>query len=258
MAPDFYKGFAELYHRHLEVTGRDDIRFYTELARCAGGNILELGCGTGRTLIPSARAGAKITGLDLSEDMLEYCRKLIEEESAEVSESITLIQGSMTDFSLNGKFSLITTPFRPFQHLATVDEQLSTLERIREHIEPDGKFILDIFDPDLEILTDYGRAQEFGAEPPFPLEDGSIVTVSYRNPSVDTVNQIVHCEMIFERETPEHTSERHVQEFIMRYTFRWEAEHLLHRSGFTVRSVLGGYNGEPVGAGELIFICTLR
>ncbi len=72
---DFYAGFAGLYHRHLEVTGRDDIAFYTQLARAAAGPVLELGSGTGRTLIPSARAGAVITGLDISKDMLDHCGK---------------------------------------------------------------------------------------------------------------------------------------------------------------------------------------
>ncbi len=217
-----------------------------------------MGCGTGRTLIPCARAGAEITGLDLSEDMLDHCRELLHEEPEDVRRRTKLVQGNMADFDLREKYELITIPFRPFQHLATVEEQLASLGCIREHLKPQGKFVLDIFDPDLEILTDFERAQEFGEEPPFPMEDGTTVSVSYRNPSVDTVNQIVHCEMIFTGETPERTSFRHVQEFIMRYTFRWEAEHLLHRAGFTVNSVLGGYNGEPVGAGELVFICSLR
>lgn len=258
MMNDFYRGFAKLYHRHLEVTGRGDIRFYAELARTAGGKVLEVGCGTGRTLIPCARAGAEITGLDISGDMLDYCRELLKKEPEEVRNRVTLVQGNMADFHLGEKFRLVTTPFRPFQHLAAVEQQLSALSCIRKHLEPQGKFVLDIFDPDLEILMDYGRVQEFGEEPPFPMEDGTTVRVTYRNPSVDTVNQIVHCEMIFTGETPEHTPERHVQEFIMRYTFRWEAEHLLHRAGFTVNSVLGGYEGEPVGSGELVFICRLR
>lgn len=257
MAVDFYKGFACCYHRHLEVTGRDDIRFYTELARAAVGEVLEIGCGTGRTLIPIARAGAAITGLDLSGDMLDHCRSLLDAETQQVRDRIILVQKNMTDFHLGKKYGLITTPFRPFQHLASVEEQLSALACIREHLQPDGKFVLDIFDPDLEILTDYERAEEFGEEPPFRMEDGSYVTVSYRNPSVDPVNQIVHCEMIFNILDPSGNHLRRVQKFIMRYTFRWEAEHLLHRAGFKVLSVLGGYEGEPVGTGELVFICGL-
>lgn len=154
---DYYSGFAEYYHRHLEVTGRSDVSFFTDLAS------------------------------------------------------------------------------------------------IRKHLAPGGVFVLDIFDPDLDILTDSGRAVEFGDEEPFSDGHGRTVTVSYRNPSVDTENQIVHCEMIFSVEHGNGKRERFVQEFIMRYILRYEAEHLLYRSGFAVESLSGGYNGEPVGAGELVF-----
>ncbi len=254
MAEEFYNGFAEYYHHHLIAVGRDDIRFYTELARSNGGTVLEVGCGTGRTLIPCAEAGAAITGLDLSEDMLAFCRGTIKTKSPDIRNRINLVQADMTSFDLGRKFDLITTPFRPFQHLATVEEQLSCLSSIHQHLAPGGTFVLDIFDPDLEILSDKQRALEFGEESPFTLSDGREVSVTYRNPSVDPVSQIVHCEMIFSVKHPAGREERLIQEFIMRYTFRWEAEHLLHRSGFRVRSVLGGYNGEAVGAGELIII----
>jgi len=254
MAEEFYNGFAEYYHNHLIAVGRDDIRFYSELARSNGGAVLEIGCGTGRTLIPCAEAGAEITGLDLSEDMLSFCRKTIKAKSPEVRNRIKLVKADMTSFDLGRKFDLITTPFRPFQHLATIEGQLSCLSSIHDHLAPGGTFVLDIFDPDLGILADTQRALEFGEEPPFVLSDSREVLVTYRNPSVDPVSQVVHCEMIFSVKHPGGREERLIQEFIMRYTFRWEAEHLLHRSGFKVKSVLGGYNSEPVGAGELIFI----
>ncbi|MCP4646206.1 MAG: class I SAM-dependent methyltransferase, partial [bacterium] len=199
-----------------------------------------------------------ITGLDISDDMLLFCSRSIESLPAETANKITLVQADMTNFDLGKKFDLITTPFRPFQHLRTVEEQISCLSSIRNHLAPGGTFVLDIFDPDLEILTDTGRAQEFGEEPPFFLKNGRAVEVSYRNPSIDPVMQIIDCEMIFSVTHPDGRLERLVQEFVMRYTFRWEAEHLLHRAGFNTKSVLGGYNSEPVGSGELIFIAKKR
>jgi SAM-dependent methyltransferase len=253
MPDEFYNGFAEYYHRHIEATGRRDVRFYTELYRNVGNPVLEIGCGTGRTLIPCAEAGAVITGLDLSEDMLSFCKSSIEASEKRISRNITLVNANMADFNLERKFKLITTPFRPFQHLATVEEQLSCLTCIHNHLESGGTFVLDLFDPDMDILTDTERVLEFGEEPPFFMKDGREVTVSYRNPSVDSVMQIVHCEIIFSVRHPNGTRERLVQQFVMRYTFRWEAEHLLARTGFRIKSVQGGYNREQVGAGELVF-----
>jgi len=50
-------------YNHL---ARRDIEFFVDYAKKAGGKILELGCGTGRVLIPTALAGYDITGLDFS------------------------------------------------------------------------------------------------------------------------------------------------------------------------------------------------
>ena len=65
----------------------------------------------------------------------------------------------MRSFSLAQSFKLVTTPFRPFQHLTTVDDQLSCLVNIHRHLVEDGRLILDIFNPSLEALcvTTSGR-----------------------------------------------------------------------------------------------------
>ena len=92
MSEEFYNGFAEYYHFHLAAVGRDDVRFFTELCRSTGGKVLEVGCGTGRTLIPCAKAGADVTGLDLSGDMLSFCRKAVNQESRNVNSRVELVK----------------------------------------------------------------------------------------------------------------------------------------------------------------------
>ena len=44
--------------------------FYVDLARKSGGPVLEIACGTGRVLLPIAREGIEIEGVDNSESML--------------------------------------------------------------------------------------------------------------------------------------------------------------------------------------------
>ena len=70
---------AELYDRQSSEfydyhNKRGDVKFYVDFAVESGGPVLELGCGTGRILIPTARAGVNITGLEKSEEMLKICR----------------------------------------------------------------------------------------------------------------------------------------------------------------------------------------
>src|SRR5574337_880664 len=134
------------YYDHLPmVAGRADLGFYLELARSHGGPILELGCGTGRVLLPLARAGHCVAGLDLSEGMLSKCRAKLDAEPPAVRERVRLVQGSMTDFEVAETFCLIFIPFRPFQHLLAVDEQMACLRCAHRHLEPGGKLVVDFF-----------------------------------------------------------------------------------------------------------------
>ena len=66
---------ADLYDLVPGYASRRDLEFYLELCRSARGKVLELGCGTGRVLIPAAAEGVDIVGLDLSPHMLARCRE---------------------------------------------------------------------------------------------------------------------------------------------------------------------------------------
>ena len=74
---------AEFYDHVAPYRERGDVAFYVEMAQAAGGPVLEIGCGTGRVPIPTARAGFEIIGLDLSPSMLAVCRRNLALEAAE-------------------------------------------------------------------------------------------------------------------------------------------------------------------------------
>ena len=164
---------AEVYDHVVPYSERSDVSFFIEAARAADGPVLEVGCGTGRVLIPTARAGFEIVGLDLSDDMLAVCRKYLAEEPPDVQTRVKLIKGDMRAFSLGRKFRLATIPFRPFQHLLTVEDQIDCLRAIHRHLEPGGKLILDLFNPSIKFLASDNLGKEFGEEPTFEMPDGS-------------------------------------------------------------------------------------
>jgi len=66
MSNDEYSVIADFYDYVVPYRTRQDIDFFVDAARKSGGPVLEVGCGTGRVLIPTARAGIVIVGLDLS------------------------------------------------------------------------------------------------------------------------------------------------------------------------------------------------
>jgi SAM-dependent methyltransferase len=248
---------AELYDSVVPYRERQDVGFFVEMAQRSGGPVLELGCGTGRVLIPTAKSGIEIVGLDASPLMLSVCREKLLSEPNDVQSRVRLVQGDMRDFDLSQKFSLVTIPFRPFQHLLTVEDQMSCLQNIRKHLTPGGKLVLDIFNPSLVLLADERYLQEHGEEPEFTTADGRKVVRRARIVWRDYFNQLTHNELIYYVTHPDDREERFVHQFPMRYLFKFEAEHLLARCDFAVEAVYADYDRSPYGSkypGELIFV----
>jgi SAM-dependent methyltransferase len=254
---DTYSFDAELYDHVVPYRERQDVAFYVETALQSGGPVLEIGCGTGRILIPTARAGLDMVGLDLSTHMLDVCRQKLLGEPAHVQSRVRLVQGDMREFELSQTFRLATVPFRPFQHLTSVEDQLACLACIRRHLVPGGRLILDLFNPSLPMLTKDNVGEEFGDEPEFSMPDGRRVIRTQKIAARDYSNQVNQVELIYTITYPDGRVERLADAFPMRYLFRFEAEHLLVRCGFIVEEVYADYDRSPYGSkypGELIFL----
>ncbi len=254
---DPYDVVAEFYDYVVPYRNRGDIDFFVEMARETGGPVLEIGCGSGRVLIPTARAGIEIVGLDLSRSMLTLCQQKLSQEPEEVRARVELVQGDMCDFDLDREFSLVTMPFRPFQHLITVEDQLACLRCVRGHLVDGGKLILDVYNPHLKWLADEEFMKKWHEEPEFTMPDGRKVVRRGRNLSEDRFNQRQEVELSHLVTHPDGREEEVAQRFWMRYFFRFELEHLLARAGFEVENLYADYDKSPVGSkdpGELIFV----
>jgi SAM-dependent methyltransferase len=248
---------AELYDHVTPYHNRCDIDFFVEMARQSSGPVLEIGCGTGRVLIPTARAGIEITGLDSSSSMLSVCREKLSLESQDLQSRVQLLQADMREFDLGREFRLITIPFRPFQHLITIEDQLSCLNCIHRHLAHEGRLILDLFNPSLKFLVDDDASVEMLDVPEFVMPDGRKVTRYHRIASRDLYNQLQEVELIYYVTHKDGRVERLVHAFPMRYLFKFEVEHLLARCGFKVEHVYADYDWSPYGSkypGELIFV----
>ncbi len=248
---------AEFYDHVVPYRDRPDVEFFVAMARDAGGPVLEIASGTGRILIPTARAGVEVTGLELSDRMLQRCRAKLADEPDEVRRRVRLEAGDMRRFDLGRAFALVTFPFRPFQHLLTVEDQLDCLRSARRHLRSGGRIVLDLFNPSIPKLA--GR--DFGAivdeEPPFTMPDGRKVVRRHRIADCDYATQIVRAELIYEVTHPDGRAEQLVHRFPIRFLFRYEAEHLLARAGFEVEHVYSDYQRAPFGTkypGELILV----
>ncbi len=249
---------AEVYSSlHGDDSGRG-IDFFVEAATEAGSPVLELGCGSGTVLIPTARAGITIVGLDASLPMLAECqRRLSAEPEAVRSRVPAVMHDDMRHFEIDETFSLVTIPFRPFQHLLTTDDQLMCLERIRRHLIAAGHLVFDLFNPSLEALANGPFDEESDVVHEFTMPDGRRVCRRYRKGRPDRFAQVAPHALTYEVTHPDGRMQRVTHRFPLRYFFRFEVEHLLARAGFGVEHVYAGYDRSPYGSrnpGQLILV----
>jgi SAM-dependent methyltransferase len=232
-----------------------DLAFWQEEVRQAQGRVLELACGTGRVLLPLARAGFAVTGLDLSEPMLEVARRKLAEEADGVRDRVRLVHGDMRDYSLDERFDLIFCAFNSFLLLGDDASQQAMLRRSHQHLSEGGRLILSIFNPGIAIIASYlgensGKIRYLKSftDP----ETGETIAMWDRR-SYDPAEQIVDVAFIFERlDEQGRTVERHTNQFRMRYRFRYEMEYLLNLCGYEVEALYGDYGRGPVHADSLL------
>jgi SAM-dependent methyltransferase len=249
---------SEFYDYVVPFTNRRDIEFFVDAAKSVKGEVLEIGCGTGRVLIATARAGVRILGLEPCASMLSICREKISKEPAEVqSRVIGLIAGDMRQFRLNRQFDLITIPFHPFCHLLTLEDQVRCLTTINQQLNDGGKLIFDLYTPALKHLVEEKYSVEFWKEPEFTMPDGRRVVRRSRFLSRNLVTQVIDNEIIFDVVWPDAREEKFSYTFTFRYFWRSEAEDLLKRCGFVIEDVFADYDKSAYGSkypGELIFV----
>ncbi|HTS63481.1 MAG TPA: class I SAM-dependent methyltransferase [Candidatus Acidoferrales bacterium] len=240
----------ELYDHIPLYNSRRDIDFYVDLCRQSG-EALELGCGTGRVLIPAAEAGCSVTGLDQSKEMLARCRAKAANLPAAARDRITLVEADISRFQLSRTYKLAIVPFRPIQHLTTVEEQLSFLRCVREHLEPGGRLVFDAFNPNLSMLAAAIDPNEIEDTPELSLPDGHRLRRAYRILRKRPAEQCNDCELIYYLD-----GRPIVQSFSLRYFFRFELEHLLARSGFEITALYGGFDRSAFTdeSTEMIFV----
>jgi SAM-dependent methyltransferase len=236
---------------------RKDAGFWRAMAGAAVVDpILELGSGTGRVLLPLARAGYEVTGLDLSRQMLGHCRAKLAAEPPDVRARVRLVAGDMTSFDLGRHFGAIICPFGGFQHLLTVDEQLACLDRCRTHLTPRGRLVLDLPNPD--------PAPPSHAHDEPPDGEASAVVVEWTQgrrirwwvtvTAYDRSQQCSECEVTYEVIEAGGATRRITQTIVLRYVFRFELEHLLHRAGFRIVALYGDYDLTRFGDGSAAMI----
>jgi SAM-dependent methyltransferase len=247
-----YIDFAEYYDFDHNIS--EDIPFYLDYAESYQSPILELACGTGRVLLPIAKAGFEIYGIDISENMLAYCQHTVHQ--LDLMRQVHLSRADMAYFELpRTDFRLVFAALRSFMHLLTPENQLACLSQVHKHIHPDGCLILNLIAPDPERLGQ-PPSQAFAQRRSFNLPNGHQVIRKQRLTEHDRRTQVRRFEFHFEEYNPNGklVRERLVPVFT-RYTFRDELHVLLDKAGFCITHEFRDYNRNTYdGTGEMIIV----
>jgi SAM-dependent methyltransferase len=219
----------------------DDLPLLEAYAQRTGSPLLELGCGTGRLLIPLAEAGYRVTGVDLSTEMLRIARA--KAEAAGVAESVKLIEGDYADAPLDGSYRLAFVVMNSFLHLDTQERQLAALRHWREHLAPGGLLVIDVFHPDVSQLAGFDGRLEWDKTWNDP-ETGATV-MKWLTRTVDLAEQTLHVTLIYDEVAADGSLRRTLVPFETRYLWRFEAELLLGKAGFTLEALYGDWDANP-------------
>lgn len=174
-----------------------DKPFYMQMARRYGGPILEIACGTGRILLDIARTGIEIAGVDFSEAMLSVLRAKLKAETGEIQDRVRLYTGDMRTFKLGRRFKQVFIPFRPMQHMYSIEDQISALTRAKEHLQRKGLLAFDVFYPDFKKIGDDADVEVPDAEWTDPENPQRIVRRSFLRHGLNRLQQYFEGEFIF-------------------------------------------------------------
>jgi SAM-dependent methyltransferase len=247
----YYSGGLSVTTYDLFTAGgllEGDIEFYLDCARRFGGPVLELGTGTGRILIPLAAAGYEVFGLDASPAMLGVAAGKLR-ETPDASANAHIAEGDMRDFDLGRRFSLIIIPARSFQHVLTPEGQRATLRCVHQHLEPSGHLILDLFDPNFEMLFAEGPVKFPSREAPLPNSD-HLVRRTLVARRTDPLRQTVEETLRFEKMGKNGVVAGEETSWTLRWSMRQEISYLLELSGFEVVDQFSDFRGSPPDYGR--------
>lgn len=247
--------FASFYDFYDDPEYRQDqLQMYRDLAPEAGESILELACGTGIITIELARAGFRVTGLDISPDMLQVARRKVSQEDTDVRSRISLLEADMKDFKLDGMFDGIFIPNNSFGYLTALADQKTCLQAIHEYLNPQGLMVIEERNCTPKILM--GMLQRRAAitvhRAAVNPATGRYTTYNSITHNIDFVTQTIYSRQFIDEVQDDGTVKRYIKAdggvSRAHYFTQLELRLLIEHAGFVIRAVYGGDTKEPLTA----------
>ncbi len=124
-----------------------------------GGAALEFAIGTGRVAVPLAQHGVPVTGIELSRPMVDQLRTKVDEAT------VPVVVGDMATATAPGTYTVVYLVYNTIANLLTQAEQVACFRNAARHLEPGGRFVIELWVPELRKLPPGQQAVVWHAEP---------------------------------------------------------------------------------------------
>jgi SAM-dependent methyltransferase len=221
-----------------------DVEFNLERLLDIKGKVLEVGCGSGRVLIPLLQAGVDIDGLDNSEAMLESCRR----RCNELNLTPGLYKDEMPNFTITGKkYEAIIIPGGSFQLIEGRSQAIATLQNLLSYLTPGGKLIMDLFIP-----TDYNANSQTTRT--WNTMNNEVIVLEDKRIELNLLEQKTVSLLKYEKWKDGELIQTELQRFPLSWYGVNEFELILEKLGYQqiIKSSDYNYNKEPEKDGQMI------
>ena len=255
MSASFYDAMAPWYDFEFDDFDAD-IELYRGYAEIVGSPILELGCGTGRLLIPLALDGFAVTGVDTSADMLARAEQRVRTAALDNVVLQRLDMRALGSFPA-AHFRLVFCAVNSFLHLETRADQLLALQATHRVLQHSGLFVVDLFHPTPSVLQ--AMDDRLTLDGSWLMEDGSRVD-RFSQRRVYAARQLIDTTLILDQTGKDGVVKRSVASYRTRYIHYFEMLGLLEEAGFEIEGTYGTYDLDPLddGSPQMIFVAHVR
>jgi len=240
-AGDEYVKYADVYDV-LYGSREVDEAFYLGCARSElgpGGELLEIGCGTGRLSQRFLREGYELTCIDASAHMLAQARRAL----AKYEGRVRIVHEDARTLNLGRRFRLAMAPFAVVAHLLTNEDRYRAYRNVYEHLEPGGLFVFDDM-PNWMAEPADGRSLEMHSSGRCPTTGHPVRLLCN---SVDVADQPYSLRYdIIDWLDGERIVKRTVIRAVFRNIAMDEELAILRDAGFGAIELLGGFDGRPL------------
>ena len=242
-----YRAIAEYYDYEYADSKmlQEDVPFFIGQLPKKRQTILELAVGTARAAIPISQSGHRVVGVDYAMDMLEIARRKRDGVGL-TDKQLSLQDGDIRSLKLNEKFDWVCLFFNTLLAFTTINDLDAVLTTVHRHLKPKGRFWLDIFQPNLQLLASpNSKRLDPHAFYVDSLDRSIFSTTEVRRDPSRQVQEVTFHYTWFDARGIRH---RERNRFAMTSIFPRELQLLLERNGLKIERLFGNYDGSELSA----------